>query len=352
MGTGMWVGKNVLITGINGFIGGNLARRFLSLGANVVGIVRNDNFTSLLHYEKLHERVKIIHGSITDYELMKRVVAEEEIHCCFHLAAQVEVGVARAYPYLTWDTNIRGTYSLLEAFRECRASVEAIVIASSDKAYGTYPIEKMPYKEEYPLIPEFPYDVSKACADMIGRTYASSLYALPVVITRFCNIYGPGQLNFSALIPDASRSALGYTDFVPRGDGTQVRDYIFVDDVVELYRVIAEGLTAAPTLRGEVFNVGSNNPKTVRDIIKKVYTVTNQLGGYAAIEKQFSEKRISGEIDYQFMDHEKVSQFFDWVPKYDFDQGLELTVKWYEHYLRDRYEKGKNFGDNRRHTVL
>lgn len=352
MATGMWAGKNILITGINGFIGGNLAKRFLSLGANVVGIVRNDNFTSLLHYEKLHQRVKIIHGSITDFALMKRVVAEEEIHYCFHLAAQVEVGVARAYPYLTWETNIRGTYSLLEAFRECRASIEAIVIASSDKAYGTYPVEKMPYKEEYPLIPEFPYDVSKACADMIGRTYASSLYELPVVITRFCNIYGPGQLNFSALIPDASRSALGYTHFVPRGDGTQVRDYMFVDDVVELYRVLAEGLTANPTLRGEVFNAGSNCPKTVREIIKKVFAITNSLDAYAAIEAQFSEKQMCGEINCQFMDHEKVSRLFDWVPKYSFDQGLALTVTWYENYLRDLYGNGKHVGDNRRHTVL
>ncbi|MFH1514591.1 MAG: GDP-mannose 4,6-dehydratase, partial [bacterium] len=214
-----WNNRNILITGINGFIGGNLAKACYHNGANVVGIIRNQKKNSFLFHEGIADKVNLINGDVTDKELVRSVIAEERIDCVFHLAAQVEVGVARAYPYLTWETNIKGTYALLEAIRESGEAIRAVVIASTDKAYGSYEQDKLPYLEEYPLIPVFPYDVSKACADMIARTYASDLFSLPIIITRFCNIYGPGQLNFSALIPDVVRAALGYGEFIPRGNG-------------------------------------------------------------------------------------------------------------------------------------
>ena len=159
---------------------------------------------------------------------------EQNIEVCFHLAAQVEVGVASYYPNLTWENNIRGTYNLLEAIREQGKHVKSVIIASSDKAYGSYPKNKMPYKESYELRPKFPYDVSKACTELIARSYTSELYNLPIVITRFTNIYGPGQVNFSALIPDCIQTVLGHGKFIPRGNGENVRDFLYVKDVVDV----------------------------------------------------------------------------------------------------------------------
>ena len=188
----------------------------------------------------------LVEGDLADKDLLTRVIGEEQIDTVFHLASQVEVGVAASHPQLTFETNVRGTYQLLESVRLADSTVRAVVVASSDKAYGSYPRGKMPYRETYPLIPRFPYDVSKACADMIAQSYATELYRLPILITRFSNIYGPGQLNFSAVMPDAIRACLGYGKFVPRGDGTQVRDFLYVKDVVELYLAMAEALAQRP----------------------------------------------------------------------------------------------------------
>lgn len=221
---GYWFGRNVLITGINGFIGGNLTKRLLEEGANVFGLIRDAKHDTLLFYEGLDEKVVLIDGEVTDLELLTRVISEEQIHSIFHLAAQVEVGVGLTNPFLTFETNIKGTYSLLEAVRQCPQTIESVVVASTDKSYGSYPKESMPYKEHYPLLPRYPYDVSKACADMIAQSYATEVFKLPIVVTRFCNIFGPGQLNFSAIVPDSVRACLGYGTFIPRGDGRQVRD--------------------------------------------------------------------------------------------------------------------------------
>ena len=266
-----WFGRNVLITGINGFIGGHLAKVLLANGANVFGLVRHASRDSMLYFENIDKQVTLIDGDVTDKDLLAGVISEEMINAVFHLAAQVEVGVGLANPYLTFETNTRGTYCLMEAIRACPQTVEA-VIASTDKAYGAYPADKMPYKEDYPLVPKYPYDASKACADMIARTYATEIYKLPIVVTRFCNIFGPGQLNFSALIPDSVRACLGYGKFVPRGSGQQIRDFIFAGDVVDLYLRIGESLARDPeTFRGRVYNAGTNQPRSVRDILETVY---------------------------------------------------------------------------------
>lgn len=334
-----WIGKNVLITGINGFIGGNLAKACLSKGANVTGIIRNIKKDTVLFYEGVADKINIIHGDVTDKDLMRKIVAEEQINCCFHLAAQVEVGVARAYPYLTWETNIKGTYALLEAVRENKESIEAVIIASSDKAYGSYNKNQLPYLEDYPLIPIYPYDVSKACADMIARSYASDLFELPIIITRFCNIYGPGQLNFSALIPDAIRSALGYCKFIPRGDGLHIRDYIYIDDVVHLYMLFAKDLCKNKNLRGEIFNAGTNKPKIVKDIVKKIYEILNKNSEYQDIEKLWANKHANGEIANQYMSYDKLNKYFGWTPSVDFETGLRETIQWFEKYLIWKFGK-------------
>lgn len=333
-----WFEKNVFVTGVNGFIGGNLVKGLVDQGANVFGLVRNQSRDNFLAFEGLHEKITLIEGDLVDKELLTRVISEEQINCVFHLAAQVEVGVGLRNPYLTFETNTRGTYCLMEAIRLASDTIESVVIASTDKSYGSYPKEKMPYKEDYPLMPQYPYDVSKACGDMIAQSYASDFYKLPVVVTRFCNIYGPGQLNFSAIVPDGIRSALGYTELIPRSDGSHIRDFIFVEDVVDLYLKISEKLAKEPEkLRGEIFNAGTNVPTSVRQVVEEIY---HSVGAKEALEKVvelMQGKTTTGEISCQYMDYEKVNEFVGWQPNHTFEQGIAKTIEWFKSYLKYRY---------------
>lgn len=348
-----WIGKRVLITGVNGFIGGNLAKHLIELGAEVVGIEKSTARNTLLDFEGLAPKVKRIMASITDFEAMKAAFLEEDIEFCFHLAAQVEVGIAREYPFLTWETNVRGTYTVLEAARCSKHRLKGIVVASTDKSYGSYPRNKMPYKEDYPLQATFPYDVSKACADMIARSYTSPLYELPIAVTRFCNIFGPGQLNFSAIVPDCARAALGYGEFIPRGDGTQVRDFIYTGDVVRLYSTIAQRLAEDRRLAGEVFNAGTNSPRTVRDVVTTVFTAADALRALDKVNERFAGNKTVGEIDCQFMDFEKVNRVFGWRPETTFETGVRETVSWYREYLGSRYGESRGQADDiGHHPVL
>jgi CDP-glucose 4,6-dehydratase len=331
-----WRNKNIFITGINGFVGGNLAERALINGANVFGLQRNTEQRSFLFYSGLAKNVLLVNGDIRDKELLKGFFEEHKIDICFHLAAQVEVGVASKYPFLTWETNVRGTYVLLEAIREASNKFMAIITASSDKAYGEYPIEELPYKENYPLKPRYPYDTSKACADLITQAYATELYKLPIAITRFANIYGPGQLNFSALIPDSIRCALGFNKFEPRGDGRSIRDFLFVKDVAKLYMDMAKALSIdSRKIRGEVFNAGTGEEKTVSEIVEKIYLKLNNKTELDKILHQFNNKNNpTSEIRSQLMNYDKVEKFFGWKPMTGFDQGIEETIKWYKKYLK------------------
>jgi CDP-glucose 4,6-dehydratase len=249
------------------------------------------------------------------------------------LAAQVEVGVGMSNPFLTFESNVRGTYSLLEACRLFPDNLESIIIASSDKSYGSYPIDKMPYKEDYPLLPKFPYDTSKACADLVAQSYANDVYKLPIIVTRFCNIYGPGQLNFSAVIPDGIRSALKYSTFIPRSDGTMTRDFLHVNDVTKLYLVMGSKLAKDPSIRGEIFNAGPNDPVSVKEILKMIFSIAQNDKDLEVIIDQMKDKKPSGEIDYQCMDHEKVSKFFDWSPSINLSEGMKISFDWYKDYL-------------------
>ena len=329
-----WRGKNVLITGINGFIGGNLAKKLICENANVFGLIRNSTQCTLLYYEDLVKKITVIEGDLVEKDLLARIVSEEHITNVFHLAAQVEVGVGISNPFLTFETNIKGTYCLLEAVRQYSTDVKSIVVASTDKSYGQYGRNMMPYKEDYPLIPRYPYDTSKACADMISRSYASDVFELPIVVTRFSNIFGPGQLNFSALIPDAIRSAIGYSNFIPRGDGSQVRDFLFVDDVVDLYLKIGQQVEENPKkYREEVFNAGSNCPKSVKEVIIEVYEAIGNKSGLNNVLTSMRDKQTTGEIDCQYMDFEKTNRYFGWYPKHSFGEGLSKTIKWFKDYL-------------------
>jgi CDP-glucose 4,6-dehydratase len=341
--TAFWNNKRVLITGITGFIGGNLADNLLKKGASVYGIIRNENPMSHLYYEGNHKNIYIIKGDLMDHHHLYNTISENQIELVYHLAAQVEVGVGLINPFLTFETNIRGTYNILEACRMAKNSghvINAIIIASSDKAYGEYSLEQMPYRENYPLLPKFPYDTSKACADMIAQAYAIDHYKLPVVITRFSNIYGPGQLNFSAIVPDGIRSGLGYSTFKPRSDGSLTRDFLFCGDVIDLYGRIAEALAKNPDqLRGQVFNAGSNKPINIRSLIIKIYEIIDNKKELKRILFEMRNKQTSGEIYHQQMSYEKVLKYFDWRPTVELDEGLTKTIAWYKEYFNTKQKQ-------------
>jgi len=332
-----WKNRKVLVTGVTGFVGGNLVKKLHKAGATIFGLVRNNNPFCYLNQEKYDAKIQIINGDLTDHLFLYNIITELQVEIIYHLAAQVEIGVGLINPFLTFETNVRGTYNLMEACRMSQTSghsLKAIIVASSDKAYGEYPTEKMPYKEEYPLIPQFPYDTSKACADMICKSYALDQYSLPIVITRFSNIYGPGQMNFSAIVPDSIRSGLEFSTFIPRSDGSLVRDFIYSEDVADLYMRIASGLISEPDrLRGQVFNAGSNSPIDMRTLISKIYNKLDNHNALQIIINQMDGKKTTGEIAHQHMSFEKVYEFFGWEPKHNIDIGLEKTITWFKSFF-------------------
>ena len=329
-----WNNKNVLITGVTGFVGGNLAKKILDSNANVFGIARNHNPFSYLFLEGLDKKIRLIEGDLMDQKFLLNTITEQQIDIIFHLAAQVEVGVGLINPFLTFETNVRGTYNLMEACRVAKNSgqkIESIIAASSDKAYGEYPLDKMPYQESYPLLPRFPYDTSKACADMICNAYSIDEYGLPIIITRFSNIYGPGQMNFSAIVPDAIRSALGHSKLIPRSDGSMVRDFIFSEDVSKLYMLIAQELALNPKkLKGQIFNAGSNDPIDIKSLITKVYTTLGNSKDLELILNKMKGKKTKGEIHYQHMSFDKVYKYFNWKPLNSIDDGIKKSITWYK----------------------
>ena len=297
-------------------------------------MTQNKKINSLLYFENIDKKINLILGNITNKELLKSIFLKYKIDICFHLAAQVEVGSALKYPYLTWETNIRGTYTLLEAIRESDKKVKSIIVASSDKAYGNYPLNSLPYKENYPLKPNFPYDTSKACADMIAKSYSSKLFNLPILITRFANIYGPGQLNFTALIPDVVKSCLMKKKFQMRSDGEAIRDFIYVKDIIELYKLLAKNLYLSPKkYSGEVFNAGTNVKYKIKDVVKKIFIFTKKQDQLRNVFRKIKKNKTKGEISAQLMDYKKLNKYLGWKPKYKFLDTLPELVEWYKKYF-------------------
>lgn len=330
-----WKNKAIFITGINGFIGSNLAKFLLKKNAKIFGLIRKIDKKTLLFYEKLDNHIKLFQGDVTDIRLIKRIINEENIKHIFHLAAQVEVGIAMKYPLSTFESNIKGTYTVLEAARTSSSKIKSIIIASSDKSYGEYPPSKLPYKENYPLNPKFYYDTSKACADLIAKSYAHNPNkSLPIIITRFANIFGPGQMNFSALIPDCIRSSLKYSNFEPRGNGKDTRDFLFVEDVAEIYEILARELTLDKKLSGQIFNAGTSEKFKVVDIIKKIYFKNRNKKDLNKILLKLPKKKTKGEIKNQLMNFDKLYKFFKWKPKTNFNKGLDKTINWYKKFLK------------------
>ena len=333
-----WNNKNVLITGINGFIGGNLAKKLINLNANVIGISNSSRKNKFLFFEDIAKYIKFHKIDISEYRKIKELTNLYKIDICIHLAAQVDVNIAKENPHLTFESNIKGTYNLLENLRNHK-SIKSIIIASSDKAYGEYEFKDLPYKEHYDLRPLYPYDVSKAAADMIAKSYATDLFKLPVMITRFANIYGPGQLNFTALIPDCILANMGLRQFIPRGNGANKRDFLYVDDVCDLYLCLSYNLYKNKDLRGEIFNAGTGHGYTVNDIVKKICMIYGNDNLYQKISKKFINKSLTGEIEHQFMTYKKLKKYFKWEPKYKLEKGLNITINWYLKFLKKyKYE--------------
>jgi len=318
-----WQDRPVFVTGATGLVGGWLVKRLLEAGADVVCLVRDWVPQSELVRTQLMEHVKVVRGDVCDQTLLERALGEYEIDTVIHLAAQTIVGVANRNPVATFQTNIQGTWSLLEA---CRRSpqVRQIVVASSDKAYGDQ--EALPYTEEAPLQGRHPYDVSKSCADLIAHTYAHS-FGLPVVITRCGNFYGGGDLNWNRIVPGTIRSILRGQRPVIRSDGNYIRDYFYVEDGAAAYMLLAERLAENPALRGEAFNFSNELQMTVLELVQEIL---RRMGSALTPEIRCE---ASNEIRHQYLSAEKARRVLGWRPLFTLDEGLERTIAWYREFF-------------------
>lgn len=304
-------------------------RRLIESGADVVCLVRDWVPQCELARTGLMERVRVVRGDICDQSLVERTLGEYEINTVFHLAAQTIVGIANRNPVSTFESNIAGTWSVLEA---CRRSpnVRQVVLASSDKAYGEH--DGLNYTEEMPLQGRHPYDVSKSCADLIAQSYAIT-YGLPVVVTRCGNFFGGGDLNWNRIVPGTVRTVLqGRTPSI-RSDGKYVRDYFYVEDGAAAYMLLAEKLAETPELRGEAYNFSYGAPITVLEIVERLLAQMNSL------LKPEVRNEATYEIRYQCLDATKARQTLGWQPEFTLDEGLARTIAWYQAFLTERDER-------------
>jgi len=324
MRKGFWCDRPVLVTGATGLLGSWLVKRLLESGADVVCLVRDWVPQSELVRSGTLERVKVVRGDVCDGELDERVLGEYEIDTVFHVAAQTIVPIANRNPVSTLQTNIAGTWTLLEA---CRRSplVKQIVLASSDKAYGDQ--EKLPYDEKTPLEGRHPYDVSKSCADLIARAYATT-YGLPVAITRCGNFYGGGDLNWNRIVPGTIRSLLRGERPIIRSDGTLIRDYFYVEDGAAAYMLLAERMAGDPALRGQPFNFSNELQVSVLELVEKMLAQTGSKLRPDILDQ------ASNEIRHQYLSAEKARRVLGWKPLFTLDEGLRRTIAWYTEFFR------------------
>ncbi len=317
--TNFWGNRNVFITGCTGLLGSHLTQMLVDRRANVVGLVRDLVPKSDLIQSGVYDEINIVRGSAEDFFTVERAINEYEIDTVFHLAAQTIVGTANRNPLSTFESNIKGTWCMLEACRRV-STVKRIVVASSDKAYGEQ--EKLPYQETSPLKGSHPYDVSKSCADLIAYAYYKT-YKLPVCITRCGNFYGPGDLNFNRIVPGTIRSVLNNEPPIIRSDGTFIRDYFYVKDAALAYMHLAEKMDDAK-IHGEVFNFSNELQIPVLGLTEKIL----RLMGRADL-KPVILNRAEHEIKHQYLSAEKAREMLGWKPKYNIDDALAETIEWY-----------------------
>lgn len=320
-----WLDRPTFVTGGTGLVGSWLVKRLVENGADVVCLVRDWIPQSELVRNGLIEKVKVIRGDVRDREVLERALGEYEIDTVIHLAAQTIVTIANRNPVSTFETNIAGTWNLLEAARRS-PKVKQLVMASSDKAYGDQEI--LPYDEKTPLQGQHPYDVSKSAADLIASTYAKS-YDLPVAITRCGNFYGGGDLNWNRIIPGTIRSILRGQRPVIRSDGQYIRDYFYVEDGAAAYMLLAEQLAVNRSLKGESFNFSNEIQVPVFEIVQKICNLMN-----SDLEPEILNE-VSNEIRHQYLSAEKARRLLNWKPLFNLDEALKLTIDWYKDFLRN-----------------
>jgi CDP-glucose 4,6-dehydratase len=314
-----WKGRSVFVTGATGLLGSWLVPELARRGASVVALLRDGAPRSKLAGDGWLDRIATVRGSLTNGDMLRRTLAEYSVETVFHLGAQTLVGVAKADPVGTLDANVRGTWLLLEAARQCRTP--QVIVASSDKAYGHS--EHLPYREQDPLQGRFPYEVSKSCADLISTMYAQT-YGTPTAIVRCGNLFGGGDLNFSRLIPGVIASTLRNERFVIRSDGQYVRDFLYVEDAADAYLTLAERLSADATLAGEAFNFGLELRLTMLDLVHKILGMMGRSDLEPVIQNV-----AQTEIREQYLDAGKARDRLQWSARIGLDDGLRRTIDWY-----------------------
>jgi CDP-glucose 4,6-dehydratase len=316
-----WKGRRVLVTGATGLIGSWLVKKLILDGAEVIALVRDADWQSELYRNRDIERIRIVQGCVEDFETLERAVNEFGVQTAFHLAAQTIVGVAHRSPRATFESNVRGTYNVLEVCRLYREMVEQVVVASSDKAYGEQAV--LPYTEEMSLKGLHPYEVSKSCADLLAQSYAHT-YALPVAIVRCGNVYGGGDLNWSRLVPATIRSCLRNERPLIRSDGKFIREYIYVKDVARAYMLLAEQFSENERVPGRAFNFSTETPLTVLELVQQI----QHLMGCEHLEPDV-QNRAHGEIRAQDVSAARAREILSWEPEYNLERGLTESIEWY-----------------------
>ena len=315
-----WSTKRVLVTGATGMVGAWVTRWLVDAGAYTVALISDTDPQSELIRSGYINRIAVMNGRLENYDDVERAINNQEIDSIIHLGAQPIVGAADRSPRHTFESNIQGTWNLLDAARVLGGMVQRIVVASSDKAYGTQPV--LPYTEDMSMNGDHPYEVSKSCTDLISTTYART-YGLPVTIARCGNIYGGGDLNWNRIVPGTFRSILRGEQPVLRSDGTFVRDYLHVDDIVSAYLLLGER-SHEPELAGQGFNFSDECPLTVMQIYKAIC---------AAAGKPDLEPKIlnaaAGEIKDQYLDSTKAHDVLGWHARVSLQEGLSRSFDWY-----------------------
>ena len=319
-----WSGRRVLVTGATGMIGSWLAKELLDAGATVTALVLDEDPQSELVRSGAISRCGVVNGALEDFRTIERAVNVHETDTVFHLGAQTLVEAAQRFPMATWETNVRGTWNVLEACRVHRDLVQRVVVASSDKAYGE--ATSLPYTEETPLAARFPYEVSKACADLIAQSYHHA-YGLPVSIARCGNIFGGGDLNWSRIVPGTIRSLVRGERPVLRSDGSYRRDYLYVKDAARAYMALASAV-GTDGVAGAAFNFGPQHPLSAIDLVGVIARLMDRDGVEPVIED-----RTFGEIRDQWLSSRRASDVLGWRPDWQLEDGLTETIGWYREFL-------------------
>jgi len=322
MNKNFWKNKRVLVTGFEGFLGSHLTKALIASGAKVAGLDIKVHRKETILTKDDYRKITVIKGSVTHYRLLEKILRKNKINIVFHLAAEAIVGKCHNNPLCAFATNITGTWNVLEACTKA-GGIEAVVVASSDKAYGSH--KKLPYKEDAPLLGNHPYDVSKSCADLIASAYFHT-FGLPVAVTRCGNIYGPGDFNMSRLVPDAIRCMVASKPLFIRSDGEFIRDYVFVNDIVNGYITLAEQVKKLK-LGGEVFNFSSENPMKVTEMVGEIYRAGHKDPSYKILDETVYE------IRNQYLSSQKAKKILGWRVAQDLRPGLEKTIEWYRRHI-------------------